>query len=189
MKLTPLPLTGALLIEPGRHEDTRGYFTELLRREWLTDCGIDVDFVQTNLSRSSKDVLRGLHYQYLQPQAKLVCVTRGAALDVAVDLRPGSGTFGQHLALELSEDNRRLLYLPAGLAHGFLARSTVTDLLYQCSTVWHPQSERGLAWNDPALAIDWGATSPLLSERDRQAPRLAEIPAEELPVPVNPVVN
>ena len=185
MKLTPMPVTGALLIEPTRHQDERGYFCELLRDEWLQEAGIDTGFVQTNLSRSSKGVLRGLHYQFIQPQAKLVCVTRGSALDVAVDLRPASTTFGHHLAVELSEDNRRLLYLPAGLAHGFLARSTITDLLYQCSTRWHPESDRGLAWDDPALNIDWGIDSPLLSQRDRTAPRLAEVPATELPAPAS----
>ena len=153
--------------------DSRGFFMESFnRRAFATATGVDVDFVQDNHSRSRKGVLRGLHYQIEQPQGKLVRVTQGVVFDVAVDIRKGSPTFGRWVGVELSGDNHRQFWVPAGLAHGFVVLSDTADFLYKTTDYYAPQHERCVAWNDPAIGIDWplaahGIAEPLLSDKDR----------------------
>ena len=179
-------IPGVLILEPKVFGDARGFFMESYNaRDFAQATGLsDVHFVQDNHSRSAKGVLRGLHYQLRQPQGKLVRVTRGAVFDVAVDLRRGSPTFGRWAGVELSEDNRRQFWLPPGMAHGFVVLSDSADFLYKASDYYAPAHERSLAWNDPAIGIDWplaahGIAAPLLSDKDRAAPPLAraELPA------------
>ncbi len=174
-------LPGLLLFEPRVFEDGRGAFMECYHADRYRAHGLDVEFVQDNLSRSKRGVLRGLHFQKRYPQGKLIWVVRGTVYDVAVDLRPGSPTFGQHAAVELSEANGRQLYVPPGFAHGFCALSDRADVFYKCTDVYHPDDEGGLRWNDPALGIDWPIAEPILSERDRQHPTLAELGPDDLP--------
>jgi dTDP-4-dehydrorhamnose 3,5-epimerase len=139
------------------------------------ECGIAGPFVQDNLSRSSKSTLRGLHLQNPQPQGKLVTVLRGAVIDVAVDTRRGSPTFGQHVRVELNDENRRQFWIPRGLAHGFAVRSDSADFFYKCDALYSPVDELVLRHDDPALGIDWGVDTPLLSERDKAGRTLAEL--------------
>ena len=156
------------------HQDARGAFVETFRRSRYAALGIDVDFVQDNLSCSAAGVLRGLHYQLRSPQAKLVQVLRGAVYDVVVDIRIGSPDFGRWFGVELSEGNHQQLYVPPGFAHGFCVRSADgADVLYKVSSEYAPDDEQVIAWNDPALAIPWGVTAPLLSPRDAAARPLA----------------
>lgn len=185
MTVTELALPGLLLIEPCVFEDARGSFMEGYHAERYRAHGLDVTFVQDNLSRSRRGVVRGLHFQRRHPQGKLIHVVRGAIYDVAVDLRAGSVTFGQHVGIELSDANRRQLYVPPGFAHGFCALSDEADVLYKCTDVYRPDDEGGLRWNDPALGIDWPVAEPVvepvLSERDRQHPTLAALTPDLLP--------
>jgi len=180
MTVTELDIPGLLLIEPRVFSDARGAFMEIHQAERYREHGLDVAFVQDNLSRSRRNVVRGLHFQRQHPQGKLISVVRGAIYDVAVDLRPGSDTFGQYVGIELSDANRRQLWVPPGFAHGFCALADA-DVLYKCTDYYHPADEGGLLWNDPALGIDWPVTEPTLSERDRQHPPLAAIAPDELP--------
>jgi dTDP-4-dehydrorhamnose 3,5-epimerase len=180
MTVTELELPGLLLFEPRVFEDARGAFMEAYHAERYREHGLDAPFVQDNLSRSQRGVVRGLHFQRRHPQGKLISVVRGAVYDVAVDLRSGSTTFGQHVGVELSDANRRQLWVPPGFAHGFCALSTA-DVLYKCTDVYHPEDEGGLLWNDPALGIDWPVAEPVLSERDLRHPRLADLSPEQLP--------
>jgi dTDP-4-dehydrorhamnose 3,5-epimerase len=180
LNVIPTAIPGALILEPRVFGDARGFFMETYNaRAFAQATGLqDVHFVQDNHSRSSKGVLRGLHYQIAQPQGKLVRVTRGAVFDVAVDLRRGSPAFGRWAGVELSEDNRRQFWLPPGMAHGFVVLSDTADFLYKTSDYYAPAHERALAWNDPAIGIDWplaahGIAAPLLSDKDRAAPPLA----------------
>lgn len=171
------------ILEPKVFGDDRGFFLELYQQENFSNKikGIK-PFVQDNLSRSQKGVLRGLHYQYQQPQAKLVTVLRGAVFDVAVDIRQGSPTFGQWVGVVLSEENHRQLWVPEGFAHGFYVLSEVADFYYKCTDYYHPQSERSVYWGDANLAIEWPLEGdPLLSAKDSQAPRLADCLSDELP--------
>ncbi|MCL4132514.1 UNVERIFIED_CONTAM: hypothetical protein GTU68_017822, partial [Idotea baltica] len=161
--------------------DSRGCLSELFREEWITDAGIDVSFVQDNYSRSAENVVRGLHYQLRQPQAKLLTVTRGAILDVGVDLRKGSSTFAQWFSVELSEENGQILYLPVGFAHGFSVIKGPADVQYKCSDIYVPDDQFGLRWDDPKLNIDWGLSSPVVSERDAALPLLSDIAENSLP--------
>ena len=167
-------IDGVVLIEPVVHGDHRGFFMETYRRDRFADLGIACDFVQDNHSRSSRGVLRGLHYQLGRPQAKLVRATRGRVFDVVVDVRRGSPTFSRWVGAELSESNRRMLFAPAGFAHGFLVLSEIAEFQYKCSDVYAPDEERGLRWDDRDLAIDWplGDDEPVLSERDLLWPSL-----------------
>lgn len=153
---------------------------EVYRAERYRELGLDATFVQDNLSRSRRGVVRGLHFQRRYPQGKLISVVRGAIYDVAVDLRPGSETFGEHVGVELSDANGRQLWVPPGFAHGFAAL-TPADVLYKCTDVYHPDDEGGLCWNDPALGIEWPVPRPILSERDRMHPLLATLTPEMLP--------
>lgn len=178
MKITDLDIAGVKLIEPKRHGDHRGFFCETYSKPRFTEAGIDLDFVQDNHSKSAAaGTLRGLHFQAPPtPQAKLVRVVRGAVLDVAVDIRKGSPTFGQHVAAELSEDNFHQLLVPVGFAHGFVTLVPDTEVIYKVSGPYAPDCEGGLAWNDPQLGIDWRFTADdvTLSARDREWPTLAE---------------
>lgn len=174
MKAIQTGIPDLLIIEPRVFGDERGFFFESFNRRQFTELtGLDVDFVQDNHSRSVKGVLRGLHYQIQHPQAKLVRVVQGSVLDVAVDIRKNSPTFGQHVALELSADNKRMFWMPEGFAHGFVVLSDTADFLYKTTDYWYPQHERCLRWDDPALAIDWQlASTPALSIKDAQGKSL-----------------
>ena len=173
MHVIPTALAGVLVLEPRVFGDDRGFFMESYnRRSFAQATGLDIDFVQDNHSRSRKGVLRGLHYQLRQPQGKLVRVTHGAVFDVAVDIRRGSPTFGRWVGVEPSADNHRQLWVPPGLAHGFVVLSDSADFLYKTTDYYAPEHERSIAWDDPAIGIDWplaahGITAPLLSAKDR----------------------
>jgi dTDP-4-dehydrorhamnose 3,5-epimerase len=176
MRALPVRLTGPVLIEPVVHGDHRGFFLETYRRDSLAELGIGDDFVQDNHSRSRRGIVRGMHFQ--PGMAKLVRCAHGAILDVLADLRRGSPTFGEWEAFELSDANHRQLYCPDGFAHGFCVLSEEADVVYKTSAYYAPELERGFAYNDPQLAIDWPRDPELIvSERDASAPRLAEIAA------------
>lgn len=170
MIFTPTAISDVLIIEPKVFGDDRGFFFESFnRREFAEFTGRDVDFVQDNHSRSAKNVLRGLHYQIRQPQGKLVRVAQGTVFDVAVDLRRSSPTFGQHVAVELSAENKRMLWIPVGFAHGFVVLSDTSEFLYKTTDYWAPEFERCLAWNDKTLGIEWPVEgSPNISAKDAQ---------------------
>lgn len=169
MKVTPTRIPDVLIIEPRVFGDARGFFFESFNQKAFNEAtGLDLDFVQDNHSRSTRGVLRGLHYQVQQPQGKLVRVVRGAVFDVAVDIRRQSPTFGQWVGCELSEDNHRQLWVPPGLAHGFLVLSDAADFLYKTTDYYAPQHERCIAWNAPEIDIQWPAgVQPLLSPKDQ----------------------
>lgn len=169
MKATPTRIPDVLILEPKVFGDARGFFFESFNQKAFNDAtGLDVNFVQDNHSRSARGVLRGLHYQVQQAQGKLVRVVRGAVFDVAVDIRRQSPTFGQWVGCELSEDNHRQLWVPPGLAHGFLVLSDAADFLYKTTDYYAPQHERCIAWNDPEISIQWPAgVQPLLSPKDQ----------------------
>jgi dTDP-4-dehydrorhamnose 3,5-epimerase len=175
MNITETAIAGMLLIEPTLFADSRGFLVELHQANRYGANGIGADFVQDNLSRSAKGVLRGLHFQNPRSQGKLVMVLRGCVLDVAVDVRVGSPTFGEHVAVELSEENRRQCWVPRGLAHGFLVRSELADFLYKCDEFYSPADEMVLRWDDPALGIDWDCDKPTLSPRDTAGRSLAQL--------------
>ncbi len=176
MKVIQTCIPDALIIEPRVFGDDRGFFYESFNRKKFAELtGRDVDFVQDNHSRSVKGVLRGLHYQIQHPQAKLVRVVQGAVLDVVVDIRKSSATFGQHVAVELSAANKRMFWIPEGFAHGFVVLSESAEFLYKATDYWHPEFERCLAWNDLQLAIDWQLqVEPLVSAKDAQGKILAD---------------
>jgi dTDP-4-dehydrorhamnose 3,5-epimerase len=176
VQVTQTALPGVLLIEPRVFGDTRGFFLESWNRRSFAEAGLDLDFVQDNHSRSSRGVLRGLHYQLSNPQGKLVRVTQGAVFDVAVDIRRSSPHFGCWVGYELSEANHRMLWIPPGFAHGFLVLSETADFLYKCTTLYDPPSDRGIRWDDPAIGIAWPdvGAAPLLSAKDAAAPLLAD---------------
>lgn len=177
MKTFPTLIPDVFIIEPKVFGDARGFFLESFNQEAFSQAlGLSVEFKQDNHSRSTKGVLRGLHYQVKQPQGKLVRVVRGAVFDVAVDIRPTSATFGKWVGVELSEDNHRQLWVPPGLAHGFLVLSETADFLYKTTDYYAPAYERSIAWNDPAIGIKWPLVgmSPVLSGKDAAAPSLAD---------------
>ncbi len=177
MKIVETALPGVRIIEPEVHEDERGFFLESWNARRFAEAGIDAAFVQDNQSRSARGVLRGLHYQRLQPQGKLVRVGAGRVYDVAVDIRRSSPTFGRHVGVELSAENRHMLWIPAGFAHGFLALEEGADLLYKCTDYYAAEHDRTLLWSDPALGIAWpldGIGGPLVSARDEAGRPLAE---------------
>ncbi|HEX8824025.1 MAG TPA: dTDP-4-dehydrorhamnose 3,5-epimerase [Archangium sp.] len=176
MKISETELPGVLLLEPKRFGDDRGFFMELFHAKRYADAGLPGPFVQDNFSRSAKGILRGLHFQQPQAQGKLVQVFAGAVYDVAVDIRRGSPTFGKWVGVELSADNRRQLWVPAGFAHGFCVLSESADFHYKCTDFYSPATEHGIAWNDPDLGIPWPVKSPLLSPKDSAAPRLKDAP-------------
>lgn len=176
MQTIEAPLPGVIVFEPRRFGDARGFFVETFQAERYAAAGVPGPFVQDNLSRSTHNVLRGLHLQYPRSQGKLVSVLRGAVLDVAVDVRVGSPTFGKHFAMELSEENGRQMFVPRGFAHGFVVLSETADFFYKCDGPYSPTDEITVRWCDPALGIDWRVDNPQVSAKDAAAPLLSEIP-------------
>ena len=169
------PLAGVLSIQPVAHGDERGVFLETYHREQYREAGIELDFVQDNHSRSRQGVLRGFHYQDLSaPMAKLVRCSTGAVLDIVVDLRIGSPTFGRSLAVELSGENYRQLLVPVGFGHAFLTLSAQADVEYKCSGYYEPSAEHTIAWNDPEIAAAWPTATPIVSAKDARGMTLAE---------------
>jgi len=179
MKITKTPLSGLLIIEPTIFSDNRGYFFEEYQQERYVEHQIPT-FVQHNVSRSKRNVLRGLHYQSPNGQGKLVNVIRGKVWDVAVDIRVNSPTFKQWFGITLSDETHTQFYIPPGFAHGFCVLSDEADFCYKCTAYYHPESEHGLAWNDPALNISWPIQSPILSPKDETYITLNKIPHEQL---------
>ncbi len=181
MQQIPTRIEGLVLVEPTVHKDHRGFFAETWRADLWPQSGIDTTFVQDNHSRSVRGTLRGMHFQTTPGQAKLVRCARGSVLDVAVDIRRGSPTFGEWESFELSDENMRQLFIPVGFAHGFCVTSEVADFTYRCSNYFDAQTESGIAWRDPDIAITWPTEfDVIVSERDDDAPRLADI-ADSLP--------
>ena len=180
MKFISTEIVGPLIIRPRVLSDQRGFFMECFRENAFREHGIMDRFVQDNCSFSIGGVVRGLHYQCVQPQAKLITVMQGRVLDVIVDIRRGSPTFGQHVAVELSDENKEILYVPVGFAHGFSVLSENALFHYKCSGYYCPEGERGLHWKDPDLDIDWRSSSPVVSERDAGLPRLRDVPDADL---------
>lgn len=178
MRVVPTDLPEVLVIEPQVHVDGRGFFVETYHAERYRQHGICAPFVQDNHSRSVRGTLRGLHLQVRRPQGKLVRVIEGEVFDVAVDVRRGSPTFGRWIGVELTAENYKQVYIPPGYAHGFCVLSPIAQVEYKCTDFYDPGGELGVAWNDPALAIVWPVNDPLLSARDQQHRRLAELAAE-----------
>ncbi len=175
-------LDGVLLIEPDVHEDGRGFFLETFHGVKYAEGGVDAVFVQDNHSKSCLGTLRGLHAQWSRPQGKLVRVLKGEIFDVAVDMRRGSPSFGKWTGAQLSDENFLQLWVPPGFLHGFVVLSEVAEVEYKCTDYYDGEGELGVAWNDPAIGIDWPINDPVLSEKDANAPLLAEVPEERLPV-------
>ena len=176
MQITKTKIPGLLIIKPQIFEDTRGYFFESYNKQKFIEAGIHLNFVQDNESKSEKGVLRGLHFQNPpHAQGKLVRVMRGSVLDVAVDIRKDSPTYGQWDSIVLSGENKMMYWIPEGMAHGFLTLEDDTIFFYKCTNVYHKESEGSICWNDPTLNIDWGIENPILSEKDQNLPRLNEI--------------
>lgn len=181
MKIFHTALPGVLIIEPKVFGDERGFFLETHSVQRYNDIGITDDFVQDNHSRSSKGVLRGLHFQLNNPQGKLVRVVCGSVFDVAVDIRLGSPNFGQATWVVLSEENKLQFWVPPGFAHGFVVCSDSADFEYKCTDYYHPEDQEVISWNDPDLNIPWPKTDVRLSTKDGCAPRLRDVVAEKLP--------
>lgn len=176
MKYSETSLPGVLLIEPRRFDDPRGFFMETFRAaEFQAAAGAGVQFVQDNHSRSSRGVLRGLHFQTRRPQGKLVRCIRGEVFDVAVGIDPGSAHFGRWFGVRLSADNHLQLWVPPGYAHGFQVLSDAAEVEYKCTEYYDPGCESGLVWDDPAVGIDWPLPDPVLSARDASLPRLSDL--------------
>ena len=172
MEVTESNLKGVYLIKPRVFEDPRGFFLETYNRDQYRDHGIDAEFVQDNYARSTRGVLRGMHYQIKRGQAKLVWVPQGEVFDVVVDLRKGSPTFGQWDGYTLSSINKHQLFVPTGFAHGYCVISDTADFMYKCTEFYFPEDEGGLAWNDPKVGIEWPVADPVLSAKDQKYPTL-----------------
>ena len=181
MRFVPTDLPGVILIEPDVHRDDRGFFIETYHVDKYQAGGIGSLFVQDNHSRSARGTVRGLHLQIRHPQGKLIRVVEGEIFDVAVDVRRGSPTFGRFIGMTLSAENFIQCYVPPGFAHGFCVVSPFAQVEYKCTDRYDPESEVGIAWNDPTLAIPWPVDLPILSDRDRRHPGLAQV-TESLPV-------
>ena len=182
MKIVRTGLPECVVIEPAVHGDARGCFYESFHAQKFADAGLDLHFVQTNVSQSAQGVLRGLHYQWPNPQGKLVSVLEGEVYDVAVDIRVGSPTFGQWAAVILSAQNKRHFWIPEGFAHGFAVLSGRATFIYQCTALYDRDADASIRWDDADIALDWPVAQPLLSEKDMKAPFLADVPRERLPV-------
>ena len=183
MRVVETELPGVLIVEPQVFGDTRGFFIETHSQRRYADAGVAPQgFVQDNVSLSRKGVLRGLHYQYPNPQGKLIEVLSGEVFDIAADIRVGSPTFGKWVGVSLSGESHRQLYLPPGFAHGFAVMSESALFAYKCTTYYDAAADRAVAWDDPQLAIAWPIEAPELSAKDRAAPKLADIPKEHLPI-------
>jgi dTDP-4-dehydrorhamnose 3,5-epimerase len=178
MKRLPSQLEGLVTLEPSVHGDARGFFAETFRADAWAGEGVETAFVQDNHSRSRRGTLRGMHFQLAPGQAKLVRCARGSILDVAVDIRRGSPTFGRWEAVELDDERMRQVYIPVGFAHGFCVLSEVADVVYKCSSYYDPATESGFAYDDPQVGIPWPDGELVVSQRDARAPRLAELAAE-----------
>lgn len=181
MKFIETPLSGCVVIEPQVFGDSRGFFYESYNAAKYREAGIDRKFVQSNVSRSARGVLRGLHYQWPRPQGKLVSVLEGEVYDVAVDIRHGSPTFGQWAGVMLTAENHRHFWVPEGFAHGFCVLSEYATFSYQCTDLYDAKADGGIRWNDPAIGIDWPLSQPLLSDKDGKTPLLADVPPNRLP--------
>jgi dTDP-4-dehydrorhamnose 3,5-epimerase len=181
MKTISSPLPGCIIIEPAVFGDTRGAFYESWNAKKFSDAGIHANFVQSNVSISTRGVLRGLHYQWPNPQGKLVSVLEGEVYDVAVDIRRGSPSFGQWTAVVLSAENRKSFWIPEGFAHGFAVLSEKATFSYLCTALYDRDADAGVRWNDASLAIDWPISAPELSDKDGKAPFLNDIPPHRLP--------
>lgn len=182
MKIEATGLDGLLLIEPVCYRDARGFFLESFQANCYRDAGIADEFVQDNHSRSTKGVLRGLHFQIKRPQAQIVTVIRGQIFDVAVDIRPGSPTFGRWRGFELSDEGVRQIYAAPGFAHGFCVLSDIADLHYKVGPLYDHDDEGGLVWDDPDIGVRWPIGTPTMSERDRNYPRLRDFRSEHFPL-------
>jgi dTDP-4-dehydrorhamnose 3,5-epimerase len=178
MKVIPTDLDGVAILEPRVFRDERGFFLETFNAGKLAGTALDTGFLQDNHSRSTKGVLRGLHYQLRNPQGKLVRVTRGAIFDVAVDVRYGSPTFGKWVGVQLDDENMRSLWIPPGFAHGFCVLSDVADVIYKCTTLYDSTDDRGVAWNDDSIGIDWPEPSPIVSVKDQRWLKLTDTRAD-----------
>jgi dTDP-4-dehydrorhamnose 3,5-epimerase len=182
METQTIGISGVIIIQPKVFGDTRGYFFESFQEHRYEAAGIKEHFIQDNFSSSTKGVLRGLHYQLKHPQGKLVTVIKGKVLDVMVDIRVGSPTFGKSYSIILDEKSHNQVYVPPGLAHGFYVLTDDVVFAYKCTDVYHPEDEYGVLWNDPDLGIEWGIIDePTLSEKDKKHPLLKNIPAVHLP--------
>jgi dTDP-4-dehydrorhamnose 3,5-epimerase len=181
MKFNETALPGCVVIEPQVFGDSRGFFYESYNEAKYREAGIDRRFVQSNVSRSARGVLRGLHYQWPHPQGKLVSVLEGEVYDVAVDIRRGSPTFGQWAGVMLTAENHRHFWIPEGFAHGFCVVSEHATFSYQCTDLYDAKADGAVRWDDPAIGIDWPISEPLLSDKDKKAPLLADIAPERLP--------
>ncbi|HVX40775.1 MAG TPA: dTDP-4-dehydrorhamnose 3,5-epimerase [Gemmatimonadaceae bacterium] len=181
MRVLSTSIADVRIVEPVVHGDDRGFFFEAFRADRFAALGLPSRFVQDNVSASRRGVLRGLHFQHPHAQGKLVSVLRGEVFDVAVDVRVGSPTFGRWVGTALSQENRRMLYVPAGFAHGFLVTRDDTLFAYKCTDYYHPEAERSIRWDDPAIGIEWPITDVVLSAKDRDAPPLAAFDAAALP--------
>jgi dTDP-4-dehydrorhamnose 3,5-epimerase len=182
IEVTKTPLSGVVIVKTRVFGDKRGFFMETFNQQRFESVGLPSNFVQDNHSRSSKGVLRGLHYQFPQWQGKLIRTLSGSIFDVAVDIRPDSRTFGQWFGLELNDENRLQLYVPPGFAHGFATLSDTADVAYKCTSLYKLEDEGCISWNDPEIGIEWPVDEPLVSEKDAAAPRLAEINQTDLKV-------
>ncbi len=167
MKVNRTKLDGVLVLQPTIYNDERGFFFESFNKDKYVEAGIKFDFVQDNHSRSSKGVLRGLHFQVNQPQGKLVRCTSGKVLDVVVDINPDSETFCDYVSVELSSKNCKQLWVPPGYAHGFYVLSEIADFCYKCTTYYDPEDNSGIMWNDPKIGINWPTNNPILSDKDK----------------------
>ncbi len=182
MRVIETTLPGALILEPQVFGDARGYFYESYNEAKYRAAGVDHRFVQSNVSRSARGVLRGLHYQWPNPQGKLVSVIEGEVYDVAVDIRRGSPNFGKSVGVMLTADNHRHFWVPEGFAHGFCVLSEFATFSYQCTALYDPKADAGIRWNDASLGIDWPISAPLLSDKDSRTPLLQDVDPERLPV-------
>jgi dTDP-4-dehydrorhamnose 3,5-epimerase len=174
MRIVDTALPGVRILEPDVHRDERGFFLESFRADWPLQAGGIVTFVQDNHSRSIRDTLRGLHWQWRRPQAKLIRVVAGAIFDVVVDVRRESPSFGRWVGADLSAESFRQLFVPVGFAHGFCVLTDTADIEYKCSDYYDPAGEAGLAWDDPAVGVVWPVRTPLLSKRDQNHPPLTQ---------------
>jgi len=181
MKVVETELPGCLVLEPQVFGDARGFFYESFNRDKLVAAGLDLQFVQGNVSQSARGVLRGLHYQWPKPQGKLVSVLDGEVWDVAVDIRRGSPTFGRWTAVVLSAENKRHFWIPEGFAHGFVVLSETALFTYLCTETYDRAADAAIRWDDAQLAVDWPVRSPLVSDKDAAAPFLDAVPADRLP--------
>lgn len=187
LKFTEKSLPGVLLIEPMVFQDDRGYFMETYHTGKYGEAGLNQVFVQDNHSQSRRFTLRGLHYQLKHPQGKLVYVIAGEILDIAVDIRKGSPTFGRWTGTLLTDKNKRQLFIPEDFAHGFCVLSEIADVIYKCTDLYTPGDEYGILWSDPTIDIVWPVENPGLSEKDAKSPRLSDVPEEYLPIYEAPV--